>query len=117
MEAQLQQFPVQEVIIPLLSEPELLALSKCSTTLGRICAEWFQHITLPPDDRSDTISADTLLANYCRDNKVISLKLLMDKYGNDLWWDYGLVSACEGGGNYSIAETMIEKGQGIMVGV
>jgi hypothetical protein len=103
MEAQLQQYPVQEALIPLLTESELLTLSMCSTKLGRVCEEWIQKITIPESDDDD------LLYDYCRDNKIISLRLLIEKYKDELDWSFGLVSAC-GGGNRSVVELMIQKG-------
>jgi hypothetical protein len=55
MELQLQQYPIQEALIPLLSEAQLLNLSNCNTTLRNICELWIKKITLPNKDKNDML--------------------------------------------------------------
>jgi hypothetical protein len=64
---------------------------------------WIRNITLPV-----VKNKNKSLRDFCENNKIISLRLLMKKY-KYLDLDEGLMGACKGG-HQRVVELMIEKG-------
>ena len=96
-------------LLEFVDENTIIALCKASKKLYEICKK---YIELEDDKRFEIIVNDDkwsnsiLLEEYCRNNDIIKLRIIIKM---DLFWDDGLEGACRGG-HIDMVKLMIEKG-------
>ena len=98
---------IYQTLLSYFTEEDLLN-SQNDEQLSKSFRESIQQ-TINDIQLNDQLSIKRQLYLYCKKRYVIRLKKLIDKYQNDLEWNYGLSGACCGG-HRDLAELMISKG-------